>query len=217
MDYKDFINLKINDNFGIDERADYCDALDAVIDQIPDDCIYVFGATQFVIITDNLDKVVKIPFHGVWDFDYNEDGSSIDGTYHFIPFEKVPDYCLRSIEIYDLAEIAGLSSIFAKTEYYTDTYSGYPLYLQEKIETTYGNDQYERTPSQDSLNKTDSIKESRKFPKDWFASVIDQYGLDFAIKFLAFCNKNIKDLHEENIGYRKDGSAVVIDYASYLD
>ena len=218
MDYNDFIKLEIYDDFGEDDDIGESDVMQHVIDQLRSSCTYAFGASQFVIISSILDKVIKIPFYGSWSYDYDEDGYATD-EYKFYPFKHCRDYCKRSVEIYEKAEDAGVAEIFAKTEYFDDTCTHHPLYLQEKIEVTYSDDDEKtRTPTKGSLKKVQDLDYKATLPPDWLALAIDQYGEKYVTKFLAFCKQEkIRDLHWENIGYRKDGRVVIIDYASWFD
>ena len=209
MTYKDFLELEIPAEFGMDDEYGTSEAMEKVFDQIPSHCDYRYGASQYVILIDGMDKVVKIPFRGI--FYWGEDNEPV-----FEAFTRCTDYCEKTVDIYDDARCMGVADIFAKIELLGRTYNDdYPIYVQERIYTTYGDDDQERTPSNEAYNSAAEVDPFESFPEDWLATAIDYYGKDFIKKFVKFCERNCSDLHYENIGYREDGAPVVIDYAGF--
>ena len=206
--YDDFLKLDIPKDFGSDDAYGESPEMDAVFNQLPDSCCYEYGASQYVIITGDLDDVIKIPFRGT--YYYNEDNDIF-----FEPFNFCRDYCERSVHIYEAAKEAGVADLFVETKFLGYTRDHYPIYTQERIEATYGSDEMERTPSRDSMRKMEKMEGHHRFPDQWLAIAIDNYGEEIVKKFIEFCEENCEDLHYENIGYKKDGSAVVIDYAGF--
>lgn len=220
--YKKFLDLVIPDKFGPEDGCDEGESICDVINQLPRDKYnYECGATQFVIIADDLDYVVKIPFCGCWCYPYNEDTDShdYDADMVFESFTRYQDYCGRSMDIFNAADYCGVGDAFAETIFLGNCKSGYPIYLQEKITATLVEDVIERTPSKDSLQKVNSMDPYSRgeFPRNWLAIAIDNYGEQFVKKLIEFCDNNVEDLHYGNIGFRKNGTAVIIDYAGYYE
>jgi hypothetical protein len=221
--YEMFLDLDIPEDFGPDEDGcDYGEMIEEVTIQLPRDKYqYRCGATQFVIIADDLDYVVKIPFCGCWEFPYDEEKEERIYSYglEFFSFEKYRNYCDHAIDIYEKAELSEVNDIFAETIFLGKSKNGYPIYIQEKIAATWEDDETPRNPSRDSMRKASDIAAHRlsPFPIQWVAVAIENYGEDFVEKLIDFCKENVDDLHHGNIGYRTDGTPVIIDYAGYYE
>lgn len=218
------LNLKIPAEFGQDEEDwdDMNGSISFVADQLSENDEFRTGASRFVIIGKE-DYVIKIPFNGMFCYDeddYDEEAGEYSQM-RFVEFTGCADYCAREAILYEEAVEAGCGKIFADTIYAGCTRDGSSeIYKQEKIFTTYGDDETERTPSAKSSatvrsNRVDSYK-WRKFPDDWLALAIDWYGEEMVKNLIDF-SVALEDLHYENIGYRFDGSPVIFDYAGWSD
>ena len=216
MDYNKYANifkLNIPVEFGADEYGDTTDDMCEIIHQLGlsnDD--YALGASKFVIFFDG-NEVIKIPFNGY----FYEAENDETGEYYtdFRPFEIVKDYCAEEERIYNLAVEAGVEMFFARTHYIGSTVSNTPFYASERVICDY-------TPSPSQKSVDTLIYKYRNFQyainRTWSAAAIEYYGEELFGKFVAFIEQNgISDLHDGNIGYRKDGAPVLLDYSGYED
>ena len=185
--------------------------MECIFDQLDNTVNTTWGISQFVIINNNWDKVIKIPFEG----NYNTNNDS------FCCYET--NYCDYSLEIYEAAIKAKVSKIFAKMEYLGETKEGKDVYLQERIKSTFGEDFSIHHESEYSLKIVKKKKTSsstvwkwNEFEEEWLASAIECYGEHFMDTFLDFCYvMGIEDLHDGNYGWRMDGSPVIFDWAGF--
>ena len=54
--------------------------------------------------------------------------------------------------------------------------------------------------------------------REWLARAIEYYGEAAVNDLLAFIElEGINDFHTENIGFREDGSPVILDYSGYRE
>ena len=216
MKIEDALKLNIPCGFGTGDYDEETDSISFVFEQLDSTVNTLWGVTQFVIISEEWDKVVKIPFDCF--YDYNEDGDYVANYFD-------TNYAERSFYIYDQAKRFDISPIFAKMEYLGRSVSNTPIYLQEKIQSTFCDDtsRTSRTYSQKSYDKASEICKERAslwkyFPLNWLAAAIDYYGFELVENFINFCDENnIRDWHSANYGWREDGSPVVIDWGGYLD
>ena len=178
---------------------------------------YETGATKLVIVPEDREYVIKIPFSGY----YDEFGD-------YIPFNGAEDdgygddYCGAEQIYYSEACRAGYAQFFMKTICVANRY-GYPIYIQEKVKEfcKYSCMGFQRKYTSDESLKTvvsNHLEIKTQLPKMWLASCLtifegdEQKLMDF-IKFLD--DTGIKtDLHQGNLGYFK-GGPVIIDYGGY--
>lgn len=214
MTIKDILCLDIPANFGTNEFSEITYEMSYVMDQLDNTIETKWGISQFVIINNEWDNVIKIPFIGGYYEPDDEDSEDI--------FEEWSrDYCQYSIDIYNSALKEGVVDIFAKTEVLGETINGSKIYTQEKIDIDCANNISKIEYSNNSFNKVKNNQNDgkagwRKFRASWLAAAIDCYGEKFVNNFIEFCIKNnINDTHDHNYGYRSDGSPVIFDYASF--
>ena len=214
MDYNKYANifkLNIPREFGANEYGDMTDDIREVIRQLNlDPCSYNydFGASKFVIFFDD-DEVIKIPFNGYF---YEAEDYKTD---RFCLFEIIEDYCAEEERLYNLAVEAGVEMFFAKTQYIGSTVSNTPFYASERVICN-----YTPHPSQKSIDTLKNKYYSFQYEinSTWSAAAIEYYGEELFDKFVNFIEQNrISDLHNGNIGYRKDGAPVLLDYSGYED
>lgn len=185
------------------------------------------GASKCVVLLSNQNFVLKIPFEGkqIWEQVRNYDAeeyNSDDYDFVFYPFSCARtkdhwDYCNDEVEIFKKAEAAGVSSFFARTDFYGYSKDNYPIYIQERCEV-FGNvdvdDKYQNLSKE---VKTSASKVSSELPKEWIALAIEYFGQELTDKFLAFVeDEYIDDLHYDNFGFIGD-RPVLIDYSGYSD
>ena len=213
MTYADLKKLIIPADFGSDSMNEEQASFQSIYEQL-DTTVHVnWGATQFVIVFDNADKVAKLPFCGEWVYDEEDEYEA-----HFESYRN--DYCALTEIIYNDAVERGLGNIFADTEYYGETVDGTAIYLQEKVDVYDFADERD-TASEDSKRRVRELLFNhecywRAFERDWLAAAIDYYGEDFLHRLFKFFEEHrLDDWHDGNYGWRKDGSPVLIDWAGF--
>lgn len=210
MTADDILNIAFPEDFGSDEDGYDTASIEEVYEQLNSSVETAYGASKFVIFI-NGEQVVKVPFNG-----YYCEGE--DDNYYFNEFVH-KDYCAIEEAVYEKAVEAGVGEFFASTEYYGESVNGTPIYISERVQNFYT---YEDKPSISisSQEKTNKLLEHfyTLLPFTWIALAIDYYGLEKVEKFIKFVDEeNICDLHGDNIGFRKDGAPVLLDYSSYLE
>ena len=215
MTIADVAKLDIPFQFGCDDECMETSAIEDVYDQLDNSVETKYGASKFVILSDNWNEVIKIPFNGSFDWeqdDDNEDG----GEYHFNEF-ITKDYCALEAAIYADAVALGVADFFAGTKYAGMTNDGItPYYVSERVYTFYDKEgrKNSKTASEDSWNKAKKLKSA--LSKEWLALAIEWYGDAAVNDLLAFIDlENIYDLHSDNIGFRANGAPVVLDYSGF--
>ena len=216
MNIKDALDLDIPMIFGTDEDFQATPEMNYVFKQLDNSVRTEWGVSQFVIINDEWDKVVKIPFSGGYAYHYIDLGDSEEEYEEFEEWSR--DYCEYSVNIYNAAKKKGIAKIFAETKLLGKTVNGVKIYTQEKIDSPYAKKDIEY--NEDSLtivkNKRIYNRAYNRFCSNWLAKAIDCYGEVLVDKFINFCiEADINDTHNNNYGYRKDGSPVIFDYASF--
>ena len=222
MNYEDYLKLDIPEKFGTDDADD--EVPEKIFDQLDSSVVTKWGVTQFVIIDNRLDEVIKIPFNGefIRSFDYEKQEWN-EGI--FEPY--INDYMEIAEDIYNRAKNEGFEEFFAKMTLIGKTENGTSVFRQEYV-TPYDDYDSESAPSTDSIaivkdSKNKDHREWRKwsiFEEDWIAYAVDVYGFDYVTKFLDFVIKEqsrgkLLDLHLGNYGWRKDGTPAILDWAGY--
>lgn len=183
-----------------------------------------YGISKLVIIFEKLSFVIKIPFDGLWYYEYEEDGDS--GQYYsesrFEYFcgasgDWSNDYCAAEVNIIEAVKHFGYGTLVAD-ETTIGNFKGHNFYIQEKVmrSTT----SKARVPSEDSLRRAESMKNCFCYCSDsWRANVIDLYGMEFWESFVNWSDLNypmiLSDMHGGNYGYRYDGTPVMFDISGY--
>ena len=212
MTINDILKMNIPAEFGCDEDGETTDSIEKVFDQLDSSVNTAYGATKFIIFL-NDKEVVKIPFNGCYWYDSCED-------WRFDEF-YVENYCAKEAEIYRSAEDAGLAEFFASTKFCGRTVNGKPIYVSERVYEFYDSGAIrEKTDSfsENSMTKAKELKEAMytRLHVEWVARAIEYYGFEAVQKLFKFINEeNISDLHTSNVGFREDGSPVILDYSGY--
>ena len=184
------------------------------------------GATKFVIIPENLDYVIKIPFNGQYDYSWGEEDDA------FVPFEQggkdYYDYLdlevtlLKEWKEKEMKRDDFLLVKFLLPIESVDEINGFTIYIQKKA-ISYS-DLYEegrKVPvSGESKKKVTEISKRENLynnlPLDWLASCYNELNDEIEMtKFLRSINC-ISDLHRGNIGYCGN-TPVIIDYGGYYE
>lgn len=151
------------------------------------------GLTKGVLIFDELDWVVKIPF------DVNPPHSNIN-------------YCERERFIYEQAKKRGVAEIFAESYFLMD-FCGRPIYIMKKVdanEEKVSTDLYDKGISEGYEEDFQSMDSEEQVEGLFYY----YYGEDFLQEYFAFCEEyEINDVHTSNIGYDENDKPVVIDYS----
>lgn len=211
-----------------DELEDY-DFIKKEIQKIDPGAEVRFGMSKLVIIP-SIEKniVIKIPFNGVYNYeepyddeDYYTEGEYIWKSFCYAPGSDKTDYCLAECEKYQKLKSYGLHCFVAKTILYK-VYEGIRIFIQEKgIPETDACSNH--TASLDSQKLAKELRNEGKFHyirTEWIANCLDKYKEFKVKKFLEYCSKDpdiLADMHDDNFGYRKNGTPVLLDFSNYLD
>lgn len=217
----------IPENFGLYDNDDEVDNyLDGVIYDIVSSYYtgvqLEHGVSKYVIITEALPFVIKIPFNGHWndEVDENED-------YYFEEFHYAndlcgdgshTDYCADELAKYELAESKHLNLFFAETSLYT-IINEIPFYTQEKVHTYYNHNSSSTKALSDISEEYSNKMEELNLSSWWMAEAILRYGALIIDSFINFVQEYSldEDMHTGNYGFRADGSPVLIDWSGWRD
>lgn len=168
------------------------------------------GASKLVIIPENKDYVIKIPFNG----DCNEYEEYYDYSYN---------YCETEIELYDkIFKENPLFIQFFLPLTRVEEFRKWDVYIQPKCQAYNNTDEHIRSKSysKESFTKAKKvIKKNILLPTDWVAAVTEVLqDINLVIEFInVLCKYDIMDdLHKGNIGYC-NGKPVILDYANFYD
>ena len=175
------------------------------------------------IIIPGCSLIIKIPFNGKWysDSTWNEEKQCYEEKEDlFEPFYEYEDYCALEESVYQNAEAAGFEQYLAETKFYKAIKNAY-VYVQERVYTLYSDKA--STPSEGSRKKIDERNGEYLGNKDWSACFIDFFGEEAFEKFYNYCVYGddehemciADDLHSGNIGFRADGSPIILDYSGW--
>ena len=198
---------------------------------------YDSGATKGVLVFDELDYVIKIPFYceyyegySDWDDETEEwveveeggpseepfSGVEVEGFVHHNPW----DYCETEQYRYQVAERYGVEEYFAKT-WFLGKVNGWPIYAQVKANMFCSQSSYEsrskREYSEKEKESANTVKKSTGFYLDteWVIDFLNYFNEAKYIALANFCEEwDIEDLHNGNIGY-VNGAPCIVDYSSY--
>lgn len=183
-----------------------------------------WGISKAVIIFDELPFVIKIPFYGMWESEeeYNPETDEYEWKEDF--FEEYryagenggSDYCGAEEAVIMAMEEEGFGELAPEMEC-IGTYGDHSFYIQEKVQPF---DYSDIKGTEESLKKARSMKGRYYCGEfEWRAVVIDNYGEKFWIRFIDWAKgRNLAflgDMHSGNIGYRFDGTPVILDLAGF--
>lgn len=193
-------NLCVSNDFGtfLDTRSSYASDtwLREQLQYAPDYLSFARGISKFVLINDNDEWVLKIPFY----------------------FETV-DYCDLEVKNYQHAQKAGVERFFAET-YFLMNYNDVPCYIMRKVscdETMMENDLYHRTIESGNMTEEETVRYISQMDDEEILYNLCDFYFDPVSKerLFDFLNdKGINDIHAGNIGYINN-SVVIIDYSGY--
>lgn len=167
------------------------------------------GATKGVLIFEQFNFVIKIPFN------CNCDAETLLGADDSGPGWN---YCEVEEIKCEKAEIFGVGDCFAKTIQVGEIF-GYPIYAQEyaKVYTDEGSPSPKK--SNEELERVEDMCEGigECFNRIWLSDALDFFGEKVFYGLLSFIDDyDISDLHDANIGYI-GMRPVLIDYSSFND
>lgn len=179
---------------------------------------YAYGASKFVLIPNNHDFVIKIPFKGTYyctsEEDWDEDGFE---RFIYADADNGWDYCEAEVRRYEFAKEKGFNHFLAKTEL-LGYINNYPIYIQEKC-VIFSQDDSFSCHSKEEKSKTIATLEKKDvwINIDWLTDVRLYYGEDAFWFFINFIrDEEWDDLREDNIGYI-GSQPVLVDYSGYYE
>lgn len=179
-------------------------------------CSIENGLSKLVLVFNDLDFVIKIPFIGEDEEEFYNSQESLqyenDKDYNFFDW----DYCGTEYLIYQIAKEFEVEKMFLETKP-LDEINGLPVYIQEKA--IVGKSQMIQ-PSEKSKQKYSELLNKGEIPYyDVMQSFIEYYGDLIIDKFTKFLERvNLGDLHSGNIGVsRFDNRPIMFDYSGYFE
>lgn len=196
----------------IEDWQDLCYGED--YDGATSDYMIAAGATKVVLIPMDASFVIKIPFFGEKDWDWDNDPIPYMGAYAPGLEDVEPNnYCELEAELYKEAVKWELEDFFVPTVFFGDV-CGLPIYVQPRIHNI------KRLAAKDSAYKYASIKGSEEFDTDVGANLVEFYNLNDVERLLQFFKHyKINDVDNfRNSGYDTIcGRYVFWDYAGFKD
>lgn len=185
-----------------------------------------WGISKAVIIFEELPFVIKIPFYGSWDFEgeYNaetdeyECGEDYFKEYQYAGESGSNDYC--SAEEHVISEMEGVGfGALAPDMMCIGEHNDHNFYIQEKVRVF---DYDEVQTTEDSLKRAREMEHEYWYGEsEWRAAILDNYGEEFWKEFINWAHSRnfafLGDMHSGNIGYRFDGTPVILDLAGFDD
>lgn len=94
---------------------------------------------------------------------------------------------------------------------------GKALYAQEKVQTYYDACGRRAKFSEDSREKVKSLPTRCGIVKEWLATAIELTDIETVERLMLFLVENgiDSDLHNNNIGFNKNGFPVILDFSNY--
>lgn len=207
--------------------------MEEVKKEIPIDLQYTSGISKLVILPENEDYVLKIPFLGkfedVWhdneDYQVSPESEEYDPNlagyevFEFIPFEGAAvnqedeewDYCATETSICELAEMEGLEEYFAHEELLGFIKGDHPVYIQDRVEPF----------SEEGYDYNSDHRAFYGAPTVWIEHFINQYGeqeFERLADFLVSYEIN-HDFHRGNLGYIQSIQSkpvpIILDYSDF--
>lgn len=168
------------------------------------------GVSKFVIIPDDKDFVIKIPFTGIEEEGYYEEFQC--GECEARPW----DYCMTEVLRYEEAAKTVFKRCFAECQF-LGYFNGFPIYIQEKC-ITYEDKNWGKNTDQEKLKTSKACNYQYCANLDWLTDFRLYYGEEMLRNFLIFLEKRYwnDDLRNSNIGYINN-RPVLIDYSGFME
>ena len=180
------------------------------------------GATKLVIIPQKRNYVIKIPFTGTYHCErgeYDEDWNWISYDNPEVKFVSYTnnDVCDEEICLY--SELSELTQSLVANNKFVFYYGNIPIYIQEKAYVATGYIDEDEIFPKYTKSRVEIAKKLKfyyhRYCCGFILRMMDTYGIKNTCNILDEVNENISDLHDENYGYRKDGSCLIFDTAGY--
>lgn len=171
------------------------------------------GASKGVIIDDDLDYVIKIPF--LYSEYYNRAKDKME-------LSNFDNYCSYEEAVYNCAGTYGLNDFFAES-FFLGYFHNVPIYLMKRMDASCercsdtvisglvesGLDENEASDKYyEALEENDT-----DLVRLLFSLYYDEDEVDDLIDFLD--RQQVNDLHDGNIGFDSHDNPVLIDYSGY--
>lgn len=182
------------------------------------------GCTKAVIIFEEYDYVIKIPFKGTWIGVYDDEGCYDYDNFEFMNYESASysedewNYCESELNIYKKIKESGFDNFIAPVDFLCFSKNNYPIYIQEKAIIFSQSSSNSATENSAKEAFTLIERHHTALSVDWIALAIDYYGKSIVDNFLSYLDETdmIEDLHSGNIGFTIDDmKPVIIDYAGF--
>lgn len=185
------------------------------------------GATKVVISPYKSDYVIKLNITGTY---LTEDECKEVGLeYPYIDRVSKQDILDEEIALYE--NVGDELKAFIKPNIFIGRYNGIPVYIQEKVFTTYEYTEWtisqkfrQQTPRHKQLTNRLAEKtipagwRSKIFPEAFISDMILAYGVMYAWKILTQISEaGISDLNYGNFGYDKNGLPCLIDIGDFCE
>lgn len=197
----------------------YYDVVEPFTDHYHKPFSYDKGATKGVLIFEQLNFVIKIPFTSSGDEEeyYNEDGERNYDSYEYFcgaDADEEWNYCEAEAIKFTRAKEEGLGICFAETRKITEI-DCYPIYIQEFAKIfSYGESKHTKE-DETKVNSICNSKDFSVFNLEWLSDALVFFGEEIFYKLVDFIKRlGINDLHNANLGYIND-RPVLVDYSSF--
>ena len=205
------------------------------------------GVSKLAIVLEDYDFVIKIPFNGYPDIDYDEPFP--DNFYFFsaeeqknwekehqcldfIEFQYASvdddptDYCLAELHNYEQVVIDGFSEYFAETSFF-DFKDNHRIYVQEKVIPNSYNPLLKEDISEEISEEVQTLKDSVEttdvLPEEWWAAALKMHSYDEVLQFACYLEEDpndldlLNDIHSGNIGQKEDGHPCLLDFSGFYE
>lgn len=182
-----------------------------------------YGASKIVLYFRGAGFVIKLPFYGFYDDCYiNEETSYRESESYEFEGVMGGNYIEEENRLYSEIILKNhFEQFFIKNKKLCETDNGIPVYWQEEVkcfDETHVPVTSKARESAFYLRKKSPYGSVRDFPLIFVASVISHYGERRAEAFFNFLTDNdFSDLRTANIGFRKNGYPIILDYAGFYD
>lgn len=222
--------LSIPEQFGVNESSDDFDSVYDLEWQLHDAHIENFsidnGVSKAVIIPDNSNFVIKIPFNGIKYYEWDEETDEGEDSFEFFHYADAPDssdYCWDELIKIEDARKAGFGNLFPETAFVKE-HNNTRFYIQEKVRTYNQACRCGGTPaiSENSRDKAKGMDyHYSPCSIEWRAAVIEFYGEEFWKDFVNWddmsCTGILIDMHSNNYGYTIDGRPIILDASGFRE
>lgn len=187
------------------------------------------GITKAVIIPNEFNFVVKIPFNCIKYYEWNEEDQEYTDDEYFEMFRYADapdqtDYCWDELIKINKAYDAGFGDLFPATAFVKEEKNGTRCYIQEKVRTFSEVRFKGGAPVVSEKSRTTARSMDNYYctcDVEWRAAVVEFYGEAFWKSFVDWDSINcigiLTDMHSNNYGYTMDGRPIILDVSGYRE